>query len=317
MTFNSKFDAKEKFIMCEYAPYVFEDIRRMIGVEREDYQRALGPENILGNLLMGFLNSMTELGAQGGSGALFYLTPDSNFFVKTIRKEEFDVAFGTLKQYYDHLKRNINSLIYKVTGLYSVETYIGGKPKTLYICILKNIFSDLKADKVFDLKGSTHGRSSRKGKKISSVLKDLDWIDDKLRWKLEKGLQSYISQVIESDASFLQSINVMDYSLLLGIHEIKGNPDDYLKSLARPCDSEVKYPNGAKKAINNVFRGGVVAHDKSCLYMFAIIDIYTFYNGSKKAENFFKTIVYGSGISAVNPEIYAARFKSFMSKQFG
>ncbi len=99
--------------MSDYAPYVFDDIRRLIGIEREDYQRSVGPEGILGNLLLGYLNSMTALGAQGGSGALFYLTPDMRFFVKTIKKEEFDVAFSSLKQYHEHLKRNTNSLIAK------------------------------------------------------------------------------------------------------------------------------------------------------------------------------------------------------------
>ena len=56
---------------------------------------------------------MTALGAQGGSGALFYLTPDVKYFVKTIKKDEFDIAVSSLKQYHEHLKRNTNSLIYK------------------------------------------------------------------------------------------------------------------------------------------------------------------------------------------------------------
>ena len=56
---------------------------------------------------------MTELGQQGGSGSLFHKTPDNQYFIKTIRKDEFEVAFSTLKQYHEHLKRNTNSLIYK------------------------------------------------------------------------------------------------------------------------------------------------------------------------------------------------------------
>ena len=56
---------------------------------------------------------MTELGEQGSSGALFYLTPDSQYLVKTVRKEEFEIAFNNLKSYHEHLKRNTNTLIYK------------------------------------------------------------------------------------------------------------------------------------------------------------------------------------------------------------
>ena len=37
VTFKSRFDPKERFIMSDYAPYVFDDIRRLIGIEREEY----------------------------------------------------------------------------------------------------------------------------------------------------------------------------------------------------------------------------------------------------------------------------------------
>lgn len=182
---------------------------------------------------------------------------------------------------------------------------------------MKNIFSDLSSDKTYDLKGSTHSRTSRRGgQDISSVLKDLDWLQDQRKLKLEKGLQSYISQVIEADVGFLQSINVMDYSLLLGIHNVKGDPGNYMNSLMRDIDRTNKYPNGAKKPIHNDFRGGVVASDKSCVYMLGIIDIFTFYSGKKKAENFFKTVVSGKGISCVPPDVYGQRFKNFIFKQF-
>lgn len=56
---------------------------------------------------------MTELASEGKSGSLFYLTPDNNYFVKTITQGEFDLSFSTLKKYHEHLKRNTNSLIYK------------------------------------------------------------------------------------------------------------------------------------------------------------------------------------------------------------
>lgn len=182
---------------------------------------------------------------------------------------------------------------------------------------MKNIFSDLRPSVVFDLKGSTHGR---KAKMINGtqepILKDLDWISRKETFKVEKGLQSFLAQVIESDTTFLKSINVMDYSLLIGIFKIQGDPNAVIEAMKRPEDDKDSYPNGVKKAIHNRFRGGVISSDKTAIYMFSIIDIYTFYSGKKKTENFFKTIVYGSGISAVDPELYAARFRSFITSQF-
>ena len=184
---------------------------------------------------------------------------------------------------------------------------------------MKNIFADLDCSLVYDLKGSTHGRkANRVGGKLVGALKDLDWIEARHKFKLDKGLQSFISQVLESDVSYLQSINIMDYSLILGIQPIPpSNPDHYIQQLTRPEDSQDAYKNGVKKAIHNRFRGGTIANDKSCIYGFGIIDIYTLYSGKKKSEHFFKTIFHGSGISSVNPEVYGARFRSFISSTFG
>ena len=181
---------------------------------------------------------------------------------------------------------------------------------------MKNIFSDLQCSKVYDLKGSTHNRKATKKAGASVVLKDLDWIEDRMKFKLEKGLQSFISQVIESDTNFLKSLNIMDYSLLIGIHPIQGNPEAYIESLKRPEDDNDAYSNGVKKAIHNRFRGGVISHDKSCIYVFSIIDIYTNYSGTKKMESFLKTLAFGYGVSSVNPAIYAARFRLFVTTQF-
>lgn len=47
VTFNSNFDKKQTFIMFDHAPYVFGDIRKLMGIEREEYQRSVGPEGIL------------------------------------------------------------------------------------------------------------------------------------------------------------------------------------------------------------------------------------------------------------------------------
>jgi hypothetical protein len=50
-------------------------------------------------------------------------------------------------------------------------------------------------DKVYDLKGSTFNRTSRRkdGSLKSSVLKDLDWIQDKNRFKLDARTKANIT----------------------------------------------------------------------------------------------------------------------------
>lgn len=47
VTFKSKFEAKDRFVLHDHAPYVFEEIRKLIGIDHASYQRSLGPESIL------------------------------------------------------------------------------------------------------------------------------------------------------------------------------------------------------------------------------------------------------------------------------
>lgn len=48
------------------------------------------------------------------------------------------------------------------------------------------------------------------------------------------------------------------------------------------------------------------------MYFVAIIDIFTKYTFKKKAEHFFKRPFQGKGISCVNPDEYAGRFRDFV-----
>ena len=43
VTFGGRFNEKEKFIINDYAPYVFKSIRRIIGIEAEENARGLTP----------------------------------------------------------------------------------------------------------------------------------------------------------------------------------------------------------------------------------------------------------------------------------
>ena len=155
-SFEGKFNVKDTYILYEYAPYVFDSIRSNSHVDRQAYQKSIGPENMLGNLLLGYLDSMTELASEGKSGSIFYLTPDKQYFVKTIRKSEFQVMIKCLKKYHEHLKRNTNSLIYKITGLYSIDTYIRDKRVTMYVQIMKNVFSQFLWEIFFQEGNSVH-----------------------------------------------------------------------------------------------------------------------------------------------------------------
>lgn len=48
-------------------------------------------------------------------------------------------------------------------------------------------------------------------------------------------------------------------------------------------------------------------------YIFGIIDILTEYTSRKVAEYYFKSLIYGKGVSAVPPDDYYQRFVNFIN----
>ena len=156
-----------------------------------------------------------------------------------------------IKTYYNHLYRNMNSLLVKTVNIYKLEVYLGNKFRKLYVLVMKNLFSDIKKpDLVFDLKGSTHGRKSKipEGKKHASVYKDLDWLAQNQNLQIEKMIKTQILQQLREDSIYLRKCRVMDYSLLIGITEVQPK---HLEAIERDKTGN-KYENGSKKPIHKV-----------------------------------------------------------------
>jgi len=83
--------------------------------------------------------------------------------------------------------------------------------------------SNLKMHQKYDLKGSTYNRKADKyeRKKDSPTYKDLDFIEhhpDGLQ--LESDTFDNLIMTIERDCRVLKNFNIMDYSLLIGIHNL-------------------------------------------------------------------------------------------------
>lgn len=87
--------SKEVYKFIEIAPVVFEKLRLSFGISNLEYQKSVGPETLLTSLVMGNLTALNEKCSTGKSGSFFYLTQDSNIFLKTIPKHEF-IFFTTI-----------------------------------------------------------------------------------------------------------------------------------------------------------------------------------------------------------------------------
>jgi len=86
----------------------------------------------------------------------------------------------------------------------------------------------------YDLKGSTIGREYPEDMAAANpraVLKDLNWIKREKMLELGPEKRALLTEQLRRDAEFLRNIRVMDYSLLVGIHNMqRGNRDNVRKN---------------------------------------------------------------------------------------
>ena len=109
------------FKFYDYAPYVFQRIRRLSEVSEEDYLGSLGPDKILNCFWTNNLQSLYELCSSGKSGSLFYYTEDQMYMLKTISREEFKKLKGILVKYFNHISKNPDSLITRFYGMHKLQ----------------------------------------------------------------------------------------------------------------------------------------------------------------------------------------------------
>lgn len=91
--------------------------------------------------------------------------------------------------------------------------------RKIHFVIMHSVFdSPVKIDTIYDLKGSRIGRSAtQKERESGGVLKDNDIVENNVKIHLGSKREPFLKQ-LERDANFLASLNIMDYSLLLGVH---------------------------------------------------------------------------------------------------
>ena len=214
LTPSAKYDFKFK----DYAPWVFRELREdYFGLDPADYLLSLTSKYIL-----------SELGSPGKSGSFFYFSRDYRFIIKTIHHAEHKFLRSVLKQYHTHVRNNPHTLLSRFYGLHRVKLPHGRK---IHFVIMNNLFPPHKdVHETYDLKGSTIGREypeEKAAKNPRATLKDLNWINRGKSLELGPEKRALLTEQLRRDSELLKQLNVMDYSLLVGIHNMKrGNRDN-------------------------------------------------------------------------------------------
>ena len=206
----------QKFAFLDIEPTVFHLLRQAYGISSSEYRQSFKLRNAADVESSGMLEKFTE----GKSGSFFYFSHDFRYIIKTVTSEEEKFLRRIAYHYYNHMKRYPNSLIVRFFGLHKVR--LAPEQRYISVVVMENIFHNrhqLKMSTIYDLKGSTVGRRALKGGRTRATyhrtLKDLDleesvWIGAEAKGQLMEQL--------EQDVRFLTKCGIMDYSLLLGIH---------------------------------------------------------------------------------------------------
>ncbi|TYZ60674.1 hypothetical protein PybrP1_000324 [[Pythium] brassicae (nom. inval.)] len=221
-----------EFSTIAYYPLQFEVLRELFFGSLDDFLFSIA--------------HVSNWDANGGkSGASFYRTLDDRFVVKHISSTEMQSFLEVLPGYFKYMSKvyfeGTPSVISKTVGLF--QTMITRKEtgqKTIhYISVMENAFAHTHTVCKYDLKGSSRNRYIRSptgAKKKqqqhhhhqsaatptgSRVLLDgnlLEYSRGHPLGVLAEG-HSYLVNAVKNDAAFLNSINIVDYSMVVGIGE--------------------------------------------------------------------------------------------------
>lgn len=121
---NLQTDSDEQFlpsnkvkdaVIIEYCPKVFKELRKFDEISTQCLEKSLNP-------IVNRENIMSIKESEGKSGSFFFFSDDQKFLIKTITSTELETILGDfIKNYYEHIKSNPESLLARIYGVYTIK----------------------------------------------------------------------------------------------------------------------------------------------------------------------------------------------------
>uniref|UniRef100_A0A8C7YUJ6 Phosphatidylinositol 5-phosphate 4-kinase type-2 gamma n=1 Tax=Oryzias sinensis TaxID=183150 RepID=A0A8C7YUJ6_9TELE len=215
-----------------------------------------------------------------------------------------------------------------------------------YLLVMRNMFSHrLPTHRKYELKVTTSEPLMR----IQCMVKDLpghkdaDFRNNVQKLYVSAEEKEKLMEKLNRDIEFLVRMRIMDYSLLLGIHDVEraerdeedmdSSGDEEEGGENGPVPPYSTSPEGIPGYMNSLKPLGPGEFDpyvdvyaiqstegapRREVYFMGLIDVLTQYDTKKKAAHAARAVKQGAGaeISTVHPEQYAKRFRDFFSKIF-
>ncbi|XP_044274642.1 phosphatidylinositol 5-phosphate 4-kinase type-2 beta isoform X3 [Varanus komodoensis] len=222
----NKENLPSRFKFKEYCPLVFRNLRERFGIDDQDYQ-----------------NSVTRSApvyseSHGRCGVRFLTTYDRRFVIKAVSSEDVAEMHNILKKYHQFIVEcHGNTLLPQFLGMYrltvdGVETYM---------VVTRNVFSHrLTVHRKYDLKGSTVAREASDKEKAKDLptFKDNDFLNEGQKLHVGEECKKNFLEKLKRDVEFLAQLKIMDYSLLVGIHDVDRAEQEEMEVEDRAEDEE-------------------------------------------------------------------------------
>ncbi|CAN4095164.1 unnamed protein product [Withania somnifera] len=202
-------------VTCYYAKR-FEALRRICCPSEMDFVRSL--------------SRCKKWGAQGGKSNVFFAkTLDDRLIIKQVTKTELESFIKFAPVYFKYLSESISSRsptsLAKILGTYQVTSkhLKGGKESKMDVLVMENLLYGRSLAQLYDLKGSTRSRYNPDCSGSNKVLLDQNLIESMPTSPIFVGNKAkrLLERAVWNDTAFLASVDVMDYSLLVGVDEEK------------------------------------------------------------------------------------------------
>ncbi|KAJ4747767.1 1-phosphatidylinositol-3-phosphate 5-kinase [Rhynchospora pubera] len=184
-----------------------------------DLRKKCCPSEIM---YIGSLSRCKKWNAQGGkTKAPFLKTMDDRFIIKGIKKIEFDSFLQFAPYYFNYMSESFEkgnqTCLAKILGIYQILEVRNGKEIRMDLMVTENLAYGRHLSRQYDLKGAIFARHIVGSD--SCTFLDQNFIEDMRECPiyLSQRTKKQFERAIWNDTSFLTSINVMDYSLLLGV----------------------------------------------------------------------------------------------------
>jgi 1-phosphatidylinositol-3-phosphate 5-kinase len=161
----------------------------------------------------------------GKSGSAFLKTLDDRLVMKELSPIELEAFVKFAPSYFEYMAEaffhELPTVLAKILGLYSVQIRnpLTGNVMKLDVIVMENLFYNRKMSRIFDLKGSMRNRHVQQTGREDEVLLDENMVEYIYESPLftRDHAKRFLKTSLFNDTLFLAKMNVMDYSLVIGL----------------------------------------------------------------------------------------------------